>query len=181
MASRSTSRFRSRSRSSSGDSMATLFRSSAVRSARAWDGEPACLIDPGLLGIAQNLDLVGSRQSKHPIGGEEPKAVFDEMQRRAGLARSRASARTAAQPFQVTADEWKSHVAATEDPLRVGGIDEIDDLVEVGEENSLRVRGARLQAHEHTRRSLQDEAPRGESDKIGAYIHRHITMLVGVR
>src|SRR5262249_44445658 len=53
------------------------------------------------------------------------------------------------------------HVPATEDPLRVGGIDEIDRLVEVGEEISLRVRGARLQTHEHTRRSLQDQTPAG--------------------
>src|SRR5215467_11447663 len=55
----------------------------------------------------------------------------------------------------------EEHVPAMEDPLRVGGIDEIDRLVEVGEEISLRVRGARLQAHEYARRSLQDEAPAG--------------------
>src|SRR5215471_18314516 len=57
----------------------------------------------------------------------------------------------------------EEHVPAMEDPLRVGGIDEIDRLVEVGEEISLRVRGARLQAHEYTRRS-----PRKARSSAGA-------------
>src|SRR5215468_4416138 len=55
----------------------------------------------------------------------------------------------------------EEHVPAMEDSLRIGGIDEIDRLVEIGEEISLRIGRARLQTHEHTRRSLQDQAPTG--------------------
>src|SRR5215813_7707990 len=101
--------------------------------------------------------MIGSGQGKHPIIGEEAKAVLEEMQRRAGLARSRGPGKNGGPAVPGHRGGMEEHVPATEDPFRVGGIDEIDRLVEVGEEISLRVRGARLQAHEYTRRSLQDE------------------------
>src|SRR5215467_74366 len=108
-------------------------------------------IDPGLLGIAQDFHMVGFGQSKDTIVREEAKAVLEEMQRRAGLARSRGPGKNGGPAVPDHRRCMEEHVPATEDPLRVDGIDEIDGLVEVGEEISLRVRGVRLQTHEDTR------------------------------